>query len=145
MSVRWVVLSTALIHNQSFTLFGFEKENFQNIDFSSLLRKSVRGKIWEGNYRVHSVCFQPPSAASNKSKQVISRFFCGESLNNRWVLRGTRMNIIELQGQLSCNYRISYMFRIVCYFSSSCHSFIDSIASLQSVFRNLKKSFLAAS
>ena len=51
-----------------YTINHSKEENCQNIDFSSLLRKSVRGKIREGNYRVHSVCFQPPSVAANQKK-----------------------------------------------------------------------------
>ena len=137
-------LSTALVRNQSFTLFGFEKENFQNIDFSSLLRKSLRGKIWEGNYSVHSVCFQPPSVAANQNKWSVVSFaenlwITGEYwVAFRWTSWNCRVSFRVIIESVIC-------FRIVCYLSSSCHSFIDSIASLQSDFRNLKRSFLAAS
>ena len=136
-------LSTALVHNQSFTLFGFEKENFQNIDFSSLWRKSVRGKIWEGNYRVHSVCFQPPSVAANQNKWSAVSF-----AENLWITGDYLMALRWTSWNCRVSFRVIIesviCFRIVCYFFSSCHSFTNYIASLQSVFRNLKKSFLAA-
>ena len=58
-SAHWAepVQSLILARNVHFILTGFEKENFVNNDRSSPLRKSIRGNIWEGNYRSQSVCF----------------------------------------------------------------------------------------
>lgn len=58
-SAHWAVQVQSLIlaRNVHFILTGFEKENSVNNDRSSPLRKSIRGNIWDGNYRSQSVCF----------------------------------------------------------------------------------------
>ena len=86
--------SLSTINSIIYTYCFSEKENFPNIDFSSLLRKSVCGKIWKDNSRVHPVCFQLRWLQIKWSDRL---FFYWESLNNRWVLISTPMNNMNLQ------------------------------------------------
>ena len=109
MSVRWVVPVHSPCPQSIIYTFWFWKGKFPEHWLFVFVTQITSRKEMRRQLQC-SLSLLSTAVGSCKSKQVISRFFCWESLNNRWVLGSIPMNIMELQGQLSCNYRISYMF-----------------------------------